>query len=94
MKSDECSHGKSQITYDILGYLAEHPEAQDTVEGIIEWWLLEQQITRQTNKVREVLAELVSKGLILERKGEDLRTHYLINRRKSEEIQALLEQQS
>lgn len=90
MKSDECSHGKSQITYDILGYLAEHPEAQDTVEGIIEWWLLEQQITRQTSKVREALAELVSKGLILERKGEDSRTHYRINQRKYKEIRVLL----
>ncbi len=54
---DECSYRKTQITYDILGYLAEHPGAQDTLEGIIEWWLLEQEIKRQTGKVKEALTE-------------------------------------
>ncbi len=91
-KPDESSTGKSQIVYDILGYLVENPEVQDTLEGIVEWWLLEQQIKRQTAKVKEALAELVSKGLILERKGKDSRTHYRINRRKYKEIQALLKQ--
>lgn len=91
-KPDEASIGKSQIAYEILAYLVENPGAQDTVEGIVEWWLLEQQIKRQTAKVKEALAELVSKGLILQHKGKDLRTHYRINRRKSKEIQALLRQ--
>ena len=94
IKPDESSTGKSQIAYEILAYLVDHPEAQDTLEGIVEWWLLEQQITRQTAKVRKALAELVTKGLILERKGKDSRTHYCINRRKYKEIRALLKQQS
>ena len=94
MKYDECSHEKSQIAYEILAYMVEHPEAQDTLEGIVEWWLLEQHIARQTGKVKKALAELVTKGLILERKGEDSRAHYRINRRKYKEIQALLKQQS
>ncbi len=93
-KPDECSTGKSQLAYDILGYLVEHPEAQDSLEGIVEWWLLEQQIERQTTKVKKALVELVSKGLILERKGEDSRTHYRINRRKYKEIRAFLERRS
>lgn len=89
-KPDEWSNGTSQIAYDILGYLAEHPEAQDTLEGIVEWWLLEQQIKHQTAKVKETLAELVSKGLLLERKGKDSRMHYHINQRKYKEIRAYL----
>lgn len=89
-QSDESSNGKSQIAYDILGYLVEHPDAQDTLEGIVEWWLLEQQIKRQTAKVRKALAELVSKRLILERQGKDSRTHYRINRRKLKEIRMLV----
>ncbi|MCP4368359.1 MAG: hypothetical protein GY797_09665 [Deltaproteobacteria bacterium] len=93
-KSDESSTKKPQIAYEILAYLVEYPEAQDTLEGIVEWWLLEQQIKRQTTKVKKALAELVAKRLILERKGEDSRTHYRINRSKYKEIQALLEQQS
>lgn len=89
--TDESSIGKSQIAYKILAYLAEHPEAQDTLEGIVEWWLLEQQIKHQTAKVKKVLTELVAEGLILERKG-DLRTYYRINRRKYKKIRALLKQ--
>jgi len=30
---------------EILAYLADHPDAQDTLAGIFEWWLLERKIT-------------------------------------------------
>ena len=35
------------------------------MEGILECWLLEQKIKLQTSKVKEALAELVDKGLVL-----------------------------
>lgn len=73
---------KSQIVSDILTYLTEHPDASDTMEGIVQWWLLEQKIKHQSVKVKEALAELVAKGLVLEYKGKDSRTHYRINRNK------------
>jgi hypothetical protein len=79
-----------QIGYQILTYLAEHPEAQDTLEGIVEWWLLERQIKFQTARVKEALSELVVKGLILEKKGPDSQTHYRINQKKYEEIKKLV----
>jgi len=82
------------MAHEILAYLFENPDAQDTLEGIMEWWLLEQKIKRQTAKVKEALAELVAKGLVVERQGKDARTHYRINRRKLREIRALLEQGS
>ncbi len=93
-KSDESSTKKSQIVYEILAYLVENPEAQDTLEGIVEWWLLEQQIKRQTARVRKALAELAARGLILGRKGEDSRTHYRINQCKSKEIRMLIKKVS
>jgi hypothetical protein len=70
--------------------LSENPEAQDTFEGIVEWWLLEQKIRHQTATVKEALAELVAKKLLLERTGSDSRTHYRINRRKKKEISAIV----
>ena len=76
----------SQTAHEILAYLAEHPNAQDTVEGIVQWWLLEQQIKRGMRQVKEALAELVTRGLVLERKGKDARIHYYMNQRKSGEI--------
>jgi hypothetical protein len=80
---------KSEISHEILAYLVEHPEAQDTVEGIVEWWLLERQIKFQTAKVKEVLSELVAKGLIIEHKGLNSRTRYRVNRSKHGEIKKL-----
>lgn len=87
MNLDLSISNKAQIGYQILAYLAAHPEAQDTLEGIVEWWLLEQQIKFQTARVKEALSELVAKGLILEKKGLDSQTHYRINQVKSQEIQ-------
>lgn len=83
MNLDLSISNKAQIGYQILAYLAAHPEAQDTLEGIVEWWLLEQQIKFQTARVKEALSELVAKGLILEKKGLDSQTHYRINQVKS-----------
>ncbi|HLL70133.1 MAG TPA: hypothetical protein VK363_01795 [Pyrinomonadaceae bacterium] len=85
-----CTPDKSQIARDVLAYLAEHPDAQDTFEGIVEWWLLEQKIKRQTAEVREVLDNLASRKLILERRAADSRTHYRLNRRKVKAINAFL----
>ncbi len=87
-----CTTEKSEIARDVLGYLIDNPEAQDTLEGIVEWWLLERKIESRTSKVREALAELATRGLILERKGPDSRVRYLINSQRQEEIRALLEQ--
>jgi hypothetical protein len=84
----------SQIAAAILAYLAEHPKAQDTLEGIVEWWLLEQEIKRRTAMVQEALTELLAKGLVVERKGRDGRMHYRLNGHKRREIAAVLKQWS
>ena len=77
---------RSRIRHGVLAYLAEHPESQDTLEGIIGWWLLEQEIERQTALVRQVLEELVEQGLLVEQRGADGRTRYQTNREKLGEI--------
>lgn len=92
MVSDEVYvPGKAQIAREILAYLTDHPDAQDTLDGIIEWWLLDRKIIYQRKIVQEVLAELVDKGLLLEVPAGDSRTHYRVNQIKSEEILAFLE---
>jgi predicted transcriptional regulator len=83
---------KSKIGKEILTYLVEHPEAQDTVEGIAEWWLLEQRIREQISVIEKALSELVDKGFVLEQSGRNGRTRYLINRRKQRQIKAFLDQ--
>ena len=92
MKCELLINDKSQIGNEILVYLVENPKAQDTLEGIVEWWLLERKIEFMTASVKEALSELVAKGLILEKKGPDSQIHYRINQSKYKEIQELFKQ--
>jgi hypothetical protein len=86
------TYAMQRITYDILAYLSENPDAQDTMEGIAEWWLSEQAVKPSMAVVGEALAELVERGLILARGGKDSRTFYKVNPRRMKEISALLAQ--
>jgi hypothetical protein len=83
--------GHSDIARQILAYLVEHPQARDTLEGILHWWLLEQQIKRWTPQVQEAIVELVAQGWLRESKGRDGQVHYRVNRRKAQQIRAMLE---
>ena len=72
----------ADIAREILAYLSAHPGAQDTIEGIIEWWLLEQDIKRSMPQVQAALAELITRGLIVEHHGTDGRVRYRLDRRE------------
>lgn len=84
---------KTEIAREILAYLVDHPDAQDTLEGIIQWWLLERKIKYQTDMVKQTIAELVEKGFILEERAKDSRVHYRTNQSKQEEIRMLLQRE-
>ena len=83
-----------KIGYDILAYMAEYPDAQDTQEGIIQWWLSRGDERPNAALVGEALAELTALGLVIARRGEDPRAHYKVNRRKLKEISDVLSRQS
>lgn len=90
MNSGEPTIRRSPIFCEILGYLADHPEAQDTVEGIMEWWLLEQRIKIATTEVRVALEQLVAKELLITREGRAERVSYRVNRQKLRDLRDLL----
>src|ERR1044072_87578 len=83
-RSRMCQAEKSDIARNILAYLSAHADARDTLEGIVEWWLVEQRIFEQTAAVKDVLDELVAEGQLLESKGANSRRFYHINRRGDE----------
>jgi len=85
---------KCEITREILAYLVDHPDAQDNLEGIAHWWILERKLRYQLHKVREAVSELVGKGWILECKSPDSKVYYRIAPGQKSKIQALLEKTS
>ena len=66
----------------ILDYLVKYPQAQDTLEGIVQWWLLNERLTVVTANVKEALDELIRDGLVNCRCGVNGRTYYSLDRRK------------
>lgn len=81
---------KREIADDILAYLAHNPDADDTAAGIMEWWLLEQELRRQTSEVQEALAQLVREGWLIQRKARDSQVHYRVNPRKKPGLAKML----
>jgi Fe2+ or Zn2+ uptake regulation protein len=91
---DQINEKKKQLRDEILQYLIDHPNAQDTVTGIVTWWFLQRTIKPRTALVEEVLKKLVADGLIIAHKGSDSQTRYKINRRRRKEIISFLQQRS
>jgi hypothetical protein len=85
-----CITDTAQTAQQILNYLVDHEDAQDTLEGIGEWWLWEQKIRTRMAEVKQALDYLITEGLILERKGKDARVRYCMNHRKRKEILKLI----
>ena len=88
MQSDQKE--QREVSYFILSYLTRHPDAGDTFDGIVEWWLLEQRIKFETRNVSEAVARLVAEDLILEHIGADSRVTYRVNRTREQAIRNML----
>jgi hypothetical protein len=85
------SHSEQyEIEIEILTYLLQSPDAQDTLEGIIQWWLLERYIRHKTILVRQALSELVNKDLIVEIYHSSTTPRYQINRNNMQAIQEVV----
>jgi hypothetical protein len=79
-----------EVAAKILRYLAEHPNAADTSEGILEWWLLRQSILDEEMVVERALDSLVEQKLIFRVEAADARKHYRLNADRIEESRALI----
>jgi Fe2+ or Zn2+ uptake regulation protein len=58
------SQQDQDVAQAILGYLAEHPEAMDTPEGIAEWWLMRERVRVSVPTIMRVLHHLTESGLL------------------------------
>jgi len=80
----------TRIAHQILAYLLKNPGAKDTMEGIANWWLLQQDIQRNMELVKSTVEDLMAKGFLLARHGSDLKTYYHVNPERMPVISALI----
>jgi Fe2+ or Zn2+ uptake regulation protein len=73
----------TKLARQILRYLREHPEAQDTVEGIMVWWVSERAIKQWLPQVRGSLETLVRHGYLEKRNMGDGSVLYRLNPSRS-----------
>ena len=76
----ECPPDQVQIARDILDHLSRQAGEEDTLEGIMKYRLPAGGTNKQTTLVKEVVADLVTQGLIEKVKKEDL-TRYRVKSR-------------
>ena len=74
----------------ILSYLVDYPGAQDTLEGIAEWWILDRDVEVRLSEVREALAVLVERRLVIEVAGAGSPARYRVDAERLPEIRRLL----
>ncbi len=67
------------LATEILQYLLRHPAAEDTIEGIVHWWLVEERLFQAMSQVRGALAQLHQEGLVISRTLTDGRVLYRLD---------------
>jgi hypothetical protein len=84
------SDEKAEVTNEILRYLIDNPDARDTVDGIVHWWLLG---TKKYSKrvVEAALKTLVEEKLLIAHQRRVSPNDYRLNRRKRKKIISLLQ---
>jgi hypothetical protein len=70
----------------VLGYLADHPHASDTLLGIAEWWVVRQQIRVDLDNLQLALDALTERGLLQKSGSGDQRRYRLYSRPGSPEV--------
>jgi hypothetical protein len=77
-----------RVVRGISRYLAEHPEAADTVDGIQHWWLPRLGIDATVNTLHAALDRLVADGIVERRALPDGGTVYGRGHRRYVEAQS------
>jgi len=66
---------------EILDYLARHPDSQDTIDGILHWWVLDAHIRNWAPKIAKTVTQLVKQGFLEEKPSLDGKIFYRISPR-------------
>jgi len=91
MGKSEFKGRPQSLTHHILEYLLDHPDAKDTVDGVMNWWVGQEGMSPQRQEVEAALQSLVTKGWVLER--VPAKSLFGLNKERLEEIQRFLREQ-
>jgi hypothetical protein len=72
----------SEMAREVLAYLTAHPDEQDTVEGIAQWWSPQATIRYDRTVIEKALGELVREGVVIETNVRGASPLYRVTRRK------------
>ena len=64
---------------EILDYLARHPDAQDTIDGILHWWVLDACVRKWAPKIAKTVAQLVEQGFLEQKRSADGNVFYRVS---------------
>ena len=62
MEADESD--KANMRREIMQYLHMYPNAADSLNGVIDWWLSNRYQAEDVNEVEQVLEQLITDGLV------------------------------
>jgi hypothetical protein len=80
------SQEESKIAFLLLKYLQKTPDARDTLEGIIEWWLFQERIDLSSQRVKNVLSYLIAEKVMRTRIFNNQRICYELNPEKKSDL--------
>ena len=70
---------EEEVVHAVLDYLAKHPHAMDTFEGIAQWWIPGQSLAGRGPKLASALDRLTRDGM-LERIGSGESARYRLKK--------------
>jgi hypothetical protein len=91
LKQEESHNRRQALMGQILQYLAAHPDAKDTADGILKWWLPSFPSESDKEQVQEALDALVTKGWLVKRVFPSSLKLYSINNEEKKEIKEFLQ---
>jgi hypothetical protein len=63
-RAEAAVEDQGEIERSVLAYLDCHPQAADTLRGIVNWWLPQQRYETGCQRIEQVLSELVARGVL------------------------------
>jgi hypothetical protein len=65
VESNSAPSGYSgEVERAVMGYLRAHPDAADTLDGVVGWWLPQQRYETERMRIEAALRVLVARGLL------------------------------